>query len=86
MENTFKNNLYKLLKKDACLWNEKTKELNETLLKDLTDKIDKKLVELLLNDKETKDKFFIKVKDVFVLKQNELKFFINENKLDNSYT
>jgi adenine-specific DNA-methyltransferase len=86
MENTFKNNLYKLFKKDARLWNEETKELNETLLKDLIDKLDEKLIELLLNDKQTKEKFFIKIKDVFVLKQNELKFFIDENKLDNSYT
>ena len=62
MENTFKNNLYKLLKKDARLWNEETKEFNETLLKDLIDKLDKKLIELLLDNKETKEKFFIKIK------------------------
>jgi len=86
MENTFKNNLYKLLKKDARLWNTETREFNETLLKDLIDKLDEKLIEILLRDKEAKEKFFIKVKDVFVLKQNELKFFIDENKLDNSYT
>ena len=86
MEKTFKNNLYKLLKKDSRLWDEKTKELNETLLKDLVDKLDEKLIELLLSDKQIKGKFFIKIKDVFVLKQNELKFFIDENKLDNSYT
>ena len=29
MEKTFKNNLYKLLKKDSRLWDEKTKELNK---------------------------------------------------------
>lgn len=86
MENTVKNNLYKLLKKDTRLWNEETKEINETLLKDLIDKLDEKLLEILLGDKEMRDKFFIKIKDVFVLKQNELKFFIDENKLDNSYT
>jgi adenine-specific DNA-methyltransferase len=86
MTNTFKNNLYKLLKKDSRLWDEETKELNETLLKDLIDKLDEKLIELLLSNKETREKFFIKVKDVFVLKQNELKFFIDENRLDNSYT
>lgn len=86
MENSFKNNLYKLLKKDVRLWNEETKEINETLLKDLIDKLDEKLIELLLGNKETKEKFFIKVKDIFVLKQNDLKFFIDENKLDNSYT
>ncbi|MBU4141531.1 site-specific DNA-methyltransferase, partial [Patescibacteria group bacterium] len=93
MENKFKNKLYKLLKKDSRLWNEETKEFNETLLKDLIDKLDEKIIELLLGGKELKEKFFIKVKDarlpdgqVFVLKQNELKFFIDENKLDNSYT
>ncbi|MFC1629876.1 DNA methyltransferase [Patescibacteria group bacterium] len=86
MTNTFKNNLYKLLKKDSRLWDEKTKELNETLLKDLIDKLDEKLITLLLSNKQAKEKFFIKVKDVFVLKQNELKFFVDENKLDNSYT
>lgn len=86
MNKNFRNNLYKLFKKDARLWNEETKELNETLLKDLIDKLDEKLIEILLNDKVAKEKFFIKVKDVFVLKQNDLKFFIDENKLDNSYT
>lgn len=93
MGNKFKNNLYKLLKKDARLWDEEKKELNETLLKDLIDKLDEKIIELLLGDKETKEKFFIKIKNVrlpdgqvFVLKQNDLKFFIDENKLDNSYT
>lgn len=55
-------------------------------MKDLIDKLDEKLLGLLLGDKESKEEFFIKVKDVFVLKQNELKFFIDENKLDNSYT
>jgi len=86
MENKFKSNLYHLLKRDSRIWNKKTKELNETLLKDLIDKLDEKLIELLLIDKQTREKFFIKVKDVFVLKQSELKFFIDENKLDNSYT
>jgi adenine-specific DNA-methyltransferase len=84
--NTFKNGLYRLLEKDSRLWNDETKDLNETLLKDLIDKLDEKLVELFLSDKEIKENFFIKIKDVYVLKQNDLKFFIDENKLDNSYT
>ncbi len=86
MENIFKNKLYKVLKKDNRLWDKKKKELNETLLKDLIDKLDEKIIGLLFADKKMKEKFFIKVKDVFVLKQNDLKFFIDENKLDNSYT
>jgi adenine-specific DNA-methyltransferase len=86
MENIFKSNLYKLLKKDKRLWNEETKEFNETLLKHLIDNLDEKIIELLLSDIKTKAKFFIQIKDVCVLKQNDLKFFIDENKLDNSYT
>lgn len=86
MKTNFKTKLYDLLKKDFRLWDEEKKEFNETLLKNLIDKLDEKLIELLLNDEETNKIFFIKVKDVFVLKQNELKFFIDENKLDNSYT
>ena len=82
----FKTKLYKLFEEDSRLWDRDKKELNETLLKDLIDKLDEKIIELLLKNEETKEKFFIKVKDVFVLKQNELKFFIDENKIDNSYT
>ena len=86
MKNNFKIKLYDLLKKDSRLWDEEKKELNETLLKDLIDKLDEKLIELLLSDKETEEMFFIKAKDVFIFKQNELKFFIDGNKIDNSYT
>lgn len=86
MENKLKERFYKLLKKDARLWDEKTKELNQTLLKSLIDNLDKGLLELFLADKELKEKFFAKIGNVFVLKQNELKFFIDESKLDNSYT
>ena len=82
----FKTKLYELFKEDSRLWDRDKKELNETLLKDLIDKLDEKIIELLLKNEEIKEKFFIKVKDVFVLKQNELKFFIDENKIDNSYT
>ncbi len=86
MEKTFKDNLYKLFKKDSRLWDQNTKQLNQTLLKDLIDSLDENLIALLLSDEQTKDKFFMKVGGVFVLKHNDLKFFIDENKLDNSYT
>ncbi|MDP2642517.1 MAG: site-specific DNA-methyltransferase [Candidatus Peregrinibacteria bacterium] len=86
MEINFKSKLFELLKRDHRLWNEETKEFNETLLKDLVDKLDENILELLFNNAETKERFFIKIKDVYVLKQNELKFFIDENKLDNSFT
>ena len=86
IKNKFKDKLYKLLKKDSRLWDKEKKELNETLLKDLTDKLDEQLLDLLLSDKQAKEKFFLKIKDLFIFKVNEFKFFIDENKLDNSYT
>lgn len=75
-----------MLKKDERLWGKETKELNQTLLKHLIDQLDENLLALFLADKKIKEKFFAKIGDVFVLKQNDLKFFIDENKLDNSYT
>lgn len=86
MEINFKSKLFELLKRDPRLWNEETEEFNETLLKDLVDKLDENILELLFNNAETKERFFVKIKNVYVLRQNELKFFIDENKLDNSFT
>ena len=97
MENsseTFRENLYKLLEQDTRLWVKKNgieddieeKEFNIILLKELVDKHDEKLLELLFNDQTIKEKFFVKIKKVFVFKINEFKFFIDENKINNSYT
>jgi adenine-specific DNA-methyltransferase len=81
-----KQSIIKLLKKDDRIWNEEKTELNQTLLLDLIDKIDEKVINLLLQEKETRNKFFVKIKDVYVFKTNEFKFFMEENKVDNSYT
>lgn len=75
-----------VLKSDDRLWNEDKTELNQTLLLDLVENIDEKLIELLLQEKELRDKFFVKIKDVFVFKTNDFRFFMEENKVDNSYT
>jgi len=53
---------------------------------DLVENIDEKLIELLLQEKELRDKFFVKIKDVYVFKTNDFRFFMEENKVDNSYT
>lgn len=81
-----KDTLFTILKKDSRLWNEDNTELNETLLFDLVDKVDETIIDILLQEDETRTKFFIKVKDVYVFKSNEFKFFLEENKIDNSYT
>jgi len=88
----FKNTLESLLKKDSRLVDE-NKELNLAAIRDLADKTDAKLIELLLSNDEAVKKFFLKVpdpnssgKDVLVFKQNDFKFFLDGNQIDNSYT
>jgi len=58
MENKFKVKLYNLLKNDKRIWDDEKKEINETLLKNLIDKLDERIIKLLFDDKETKEKFF----------------------------
>ena len=89
----FKNNtLLKILKADNRLWNKDKTELNQTLLFDLLDKIDETILNLLLQNKETREKFFVKItrakqnQDAYVFKTNEFKFFMEETKINNSYT
>jgi len=81
-----KQTILNVLKADDKLWNEDKTELNQTLLLDLVENIDEKLIELLLQENELRDKFFVKIKDVYVFKTNDFRFFIEENKVDNSYT
>lgn len=75
-----------VLKADDRLWNKDKTELNQTLLLDLIEKIDEKVIGLLIQEKDLRDKFFVKIKDVYVFKTNDFRFFIEENKVDNSYT
>lgn len=85
MDDNFKNKLINLLKgyKDIL---DHENELMINKVHHLADKCDEKLVKLLLSNNETKDKFFIKVEDVYVFKTNDFKFYIDENKINNSYT
>lgn len=85
MNTTFKDNLTFLLKTDNRLLDNEG-ELMINKIHDLADKIDVNLIELLLNDEQTRDKFFFKIKDVFVFKTSDFKFYLDENKIDNSYT
>lgn len=86
MPNTnFKSTIETLLKKDSRLVDENN-ELNLTAIRDLADKLDEQLIHLLLSNKEAKEKFFLKIKDVLVFRHTDFKFFLDENKIDNSYT
>lgn len=87
MNNTkLKQLIFKVLKTDERLWNEDKTELNQTLLLDLMENIDEKVIDLLLQEKDLREKFFVKIKDVYVFKTNDFRFFMEENKINNSYT
>ncbi len=87
MNNTkLKQFILDVLKADERLWNKDKTELNQTLLLDLIEHFDETIIELLLQEKELRDKFFVKIKDVYVFKTNDFRFFMEENKVDNSYT
>ncbi|MCC7436771.1 site-specific DNA-methyltransferase [Candidatus Nomurabacteria bacterium] len=81
-----KDKILSVLKADARLWNEDMTELNQTLLLDLVESIDEAVINLLLGEEELRAKFFVKIKDVYVFKTNDFRFFMEENKVDNSYT
>lgn len=85
MSTNFKETLISLLKSDERLL-DKDSELMGNKIQDLADKTDEKLIELLLNNDNTRDKFFFKVKEVFVFKTSDFKFYLDENKINNSYT
>ena len=82
----YKNIILESLKEDGRLWNEEKTEFNQRLLFDLVDKIDETVIDLLLQKGETRDNFFVKVKDTYVFNTNEFKFFMEANKINNSYT
>jgi adenine-specific DNA-methyltransferase len=57
----------------------------------LIDKTDENLIGLLLENQELREKFFSPLtpkggSTVYVFKSNDFKFFLDENKIDNSYT
>lgn len=87
MENKqLKNKISEVLKADVRLWNDNKTELNQTLLLDLVENIDENVIELLLGEESLRDKFFVKIKNIYVFKTNDFKFFMEEHKIDNSYT
>lgn len=84
--NQLKATIINILKQDDRLWNKEKTELNQTRLLDLIDDIDEKVIEILLQEKQIRKKYFTKIKDIYVFKSNDFKFFMEENKVNNSYT
>lgn len=83
--NNFKETLTQLLKQDTRMLDEQG-ELLINIIHELTNALDPQLIELLLSDVQTREKFFLRINDVYVFKQSDFKFFLDENKIDNSYT
>lgn len=84
--NKLKQILEEALKQEKMLLDAETGELNYIKIKDSADKIDAKLISLLVENKDLKTKFFTKIKDVYVFNIQDFKFFLDESKVDNSYT
>jgi len=84
--NKLKQTLEKTLKAEPSFLDSESKELNYIKVKDSADSIDKKLITLLADNKSLRAKFFTKIKDVYVFNIQDFKFFLDESKVDNSYT
>lgn len=84
--NKLKQTLEKALKAESGFTDSESGELNYIKVKDSADKIDEKLISLLAGNKDLKNKFFTKIKDVYVFNIQDFKFFLDESKVDNSYT
>jgi adenine-specific DNA-methyltransferase len=112
----FRSIILSVLEADERIWfqnEEGEKELNQTLLLDLVEKIDDKIINLLLQEEVLREKFFAKISPnpprpasqstpsqikygrdkspqegniLYVFKMNDFRFFMEENKIDNSYT
>jgi len=84
--NKLKQTLEKALKSEPAFFDSESGELNYIRVKDSADKIDEKLISLLADNKDLKNKFFTKIKDIYVFNIQDFKFFLDESKVDNSYT
>lgn len=84
--NKLRQVLEKALKQEEYFVDSETGNINYIKVKDSADHIDEKLISILSQNKELKYKFFIKIKDVYVFNIQDFKFFLDENKIDNSYT
>lgn len=84
-EFNFNKHITQLLKTDNRLVDDEN-DLRLNVVRDLVNNLDVPFIECLISDEQVRDKFFIKVKDVYVFKQNEFIFYLDSKVLDGSYT
>src|SRR3989344_5406943 len=83
----FEDKLKNLLKKDLRFVDEESGEIIRSEIVNETLKIDKKLIESLLSEKDIKEKFFTEIKGHWVFEINKFIDFIQDkNFLSDSYT
>jgi len=61
-------------------------EFNHTKLIDLAEPLDERIIGALLQNPTLKAKFFTRIHEALVFRARDFRFFIEEHKLDNSYT
>lgn len=88
-DKNLKEQILVALKTDDRVWAvgaDHKKVLNQTKLLSLVEEIDENIIQLLLEDDNIREKFFVKIKDVYVFKTNDFVFFMEENTVNNMYT
>lgn len=73
-------------KKDAHLWDKNDGALDQIRLLDLAEQYDPEVIAALLRDSSLKERFFVKAGGALVFKVNDFRFFLEENRVDNTYT
>ena len=87
MTKSFNNKLTDLLKKDLRFVDEESGEIIRSEIINEALKIDKKLIEALLSEKDIKEKFFTEIKEHWVFEINKfIEFIQDKNFLSDSYT
>lgn len=84
-DNTYKVHLEKILLQDDR-FKDDNDELDGRAVHNYARKMDETLIGYLLDDDKSREKFFLKVNDALVFKASDFNFFLEQNKLDNSFT
>lgn len=84
--NKFRDLVDKILRTEESFVDTETNEINFNKVKDSADRADTKLISLLVEKNELKEKFFTKINDIYIFNIQDFKFFLDESKVDNSYT
>ena len=89
MQTDLKTSIFQCLKKDKRIWvksENKESELDKIKLLSLIDENDSEIIDNVFQNKLAKERFFIKVKDKYIFKRSEFRFFIEESQINSSYT